>query len=53
MAKSKSNTQIAPVLKEQVKAQEVIDKIKLVSFAIDFMKDPEDAILSRSTHFRD
>lgn len=48
MAKSKSNTQIAPVLKEQVKAQEVIDKIKLVSFAIDFMKDPEDAILSRS-----
>ena len=34
--------------KEVIKGQEVIDKIKFVAFTIDFMKDPEDAIMFRT-----
>lgn len=37
-----------PDTQEVIKAQEVIDKIKFVAFTIDFMKDPEDAILFRT-----
>lgn len=33
---------------ELKKAQEIIEKIKLVAFSIDFMKDPEGAILFRT-----
>ena len=32
---------------EEQKAQRIIDKIKLIAFTIDFLKDPEAAILSR------
>ena len=32
---------------EVLKAQDILDKIKLVSFYVDFLKDPEEAILSR------
>ena len=34
-----------PETQEVKKAQEVIDKIRFVAFSIDFMKDPEEAIL--------
>ena len=57
MAKTKSDNTTVTDQSEQeqtkdtqevIKAQEVIDKIKFVAFTIDFMKDPEDAIMFRT-----
>lgn len=57
MAKTKSdNTKVTDQSEQEqttdtqevIKAQEVIDKIKFVAFTIDFMKDPEDAIMFRT-----